>query len=286
MTEEDKCPVAPISQEIALYLDKQGYRDRYAEYTREFFQAREFKWALKHKDESTCNLNHILAPNFLDTMLRRAAKDFSNLHHAMESIAVKVIKNLNLAMAQYYETLDDYTKMEAERAFRLMQITVKQTARDFSTELEGVVSALEEMGCPPTQQLQKHIYLHACYELYPKKLEKVTQGWVFDFNMVLPGVRVEVEKILSNDNIDRSFSKEFTVDSEKKANRGDRVQKLRQLGITYNKVDTKFYGKKDEKGVTSAFHTQSQVDLNKPCRSKQCTKNRTANHTAKRCRFR
>jgi hypothetical protein len=52
------------------------------------------------------------------------------------------IKNLNQAMTQYYETLDDYTKMEAGRAFGLMQIAVKQTARDFYTELEGVVSAL------------------------------------------------------------------------------------------------------------------------------------------------
>ena len=70
-----------------------------------------------------------------------------------------------------------------------------------------------------------------------------------------------MEKILSNDNIDRSFSKEFTVDLEQKANRGDRVQKLRQLGITYIKVDTKIYGKKEEEKVTSAFHAQSQVDL-------------------------
>ena len=77
--------------------------------------------------------------------------------------------------------------------------------------MEEVVSALEEMGCPPTQQLQKHIYLHACYELYPEKLEKATQGWVFDSKLDLPGVRIEVEKILSNDNIDRSFSKEFTA---------------------------------------------------------------------------
>ena len=98
--------------------------------------------------------------------------------------------------------------------------------------MEGVVSALEEMGCPPTQQLQKHIYLHACYELYPEKLEKATQGWVFDSKLDLPGVRIEVEKILSNDNIDRSFSKEFTAELEQKANRGDRVHKLRQLGIT------------------------------------------------------
>ena len=98
-------------------------------------------------------------------MIRRSAKDVSILHHAMERIAVMGIKNLNLALVQYYETLDDYTKMEAGRAFGLMQIAVKQKARDFYTELEGVVSALEEMGCPPTQQLQKHIYLHACYEL-------------------------------------------------------------------------------------------------------------------------
>ena len=84
-----------------------------------------------------------------------------------------------------------------------------------------------------------------------------------------PGVRVAVEKILSNDNIDRSYSKEFTADLEKRANRGDRVQNLRQLGITYNKVDTKIYGKKEEEGVTSAFHAQSQVDLNKPCRNQR-----------------
>ena len=130
-------------------------------------------------------MNHILALNFLDTMIRRLAKDVSILYHAMERVAVMDVKNLNLALAQYYETLDDYTKMEAGRAFGLMQIAVKQTARDFYTELEGVVSALEEMGCPPTPQLQKHIYLHACYELYPEKLEKATQGWVFDSKLDL-----------------------------------------------------------------------------------------------------
>ena len=47
-------------------------------------------------------------------MLRRSAKDVTILHHAMERIAVMDIKNL--ALAQYYETLDDYTKMEAGRA--------------------------------------------------------------------------------------------------------------------------------------------------------------------------
>jgi hypothetical protein len=149
-------------------------------------------------------------------MQPKSAKDVPILHHAMERIAVMDIKSLNLAMAQYYETMDDYMKMEAGRAFRLMQIAVKQTPRDFYTELEGVVSALEKIGCPPIQQLQKHIYLHACYELYPEKLEKATQGWVFNTNMDLPSVRMEVGKILSNDNIDRSFSKEFTVDLEKK----------------------------------------------------------------------
>ena len=34
MTEEDKCPVSLTCQEFALYLDEQGYRNRYAEYTR------------------------------------------------------------------------------------------------------------------------------------------------------------------------------------------------------------------------------------------------------------
>jgi hypothetical protein len=218
-------------------------------------------------------------------MLRRAAKDVPILHHAMEKIAVMDIKNMNLAMAQFYETLNDYTKMQAERAYGLMQIAVKQTARVFYTELEGVVSALEEMGCPPTQQLQKHIYLHACYELYPEKLEKATQGWVLDSNLDLPGVRVEVEKIFSNDNIDRSFSKEFTAELEKRANCRDRVQKLRELGIFYNKVDTKIYGKKEEEEVMSAFHAQSQVNLNKPCRNQRCTKKGVANHTARRRRF-
>ena len=81
-------------------------------------------------------------------MLRRAAIDVPILHHAMERIAVMDTKNL--AMAQYYETLNNFTKMEAGRAFGLMQIAVKQIARDFYTELEGVVSALEEMGCLPT----------------------------------------------------------------------------------------------------------------------------------------
>ena len=61
MTKNDKCPVSTTCQEFALYSDEEGYRDRYAEYTREFFEAREFEWVLKHKDESTANLNHILA---------------------------------------------------------------------------------------------------------------------------------------------------------------------------------------------------------------------------------
>ena len=63
MTEEDKCPVSPTCQEFALYLDEQGYRDKYAEYTREFFEAREFEWALQHKDESTANLNQVFRYN-------------------------------------------------------------------------------------------------------------------------------------------------------------------------------------------------------------------------------
>jgi hypothetical protein len=97
--------------------------------------------------------------------------------------------------------------LEAGREFGLMQIAVKQTTRDFSTKLEEVVNAFEEMGCRLTQQLKKHIYLHACYELSPEKLEKAIQGWVFDFNINLPGVRAEVEKILSNYNIDMKIDR-------------------------------------------------------------------------------
>ena len=47
MTEEDQCPVSPTCHEFASYLDEQGYRDRYAEYTHEFFEAREFEWGIK-----------------------------------------------------------------------------------------------------------------------------------------------------------------------------------------------------------------------------------------------
>jgi hypothetical protein len=41
---------------------------------------------------STADLNHILALNFLDTMLGRAAKNVPILHRAMEKIAAMDIK--------------------------------------------------------------------------------------------------------------------------------------------------------------------------------------------------
>jgi hypothetical protein len=205
MTEEDKCPVSPTCQEFALYLNEQGYRGRFAEYTYEFFEAREFEWALKHKDESTANLNHNLALNFLDTMLRRAAKDVPILHYAMERFAVMDIKILNLTMAQYYKTLDDYTKMEVGIAFGLMQIAVKQTPRDSYRNWKELLVLWRKKVVLQHNNCRNIFFFQACYELYPEKLEKATQGWVFDANMDFPSVRVNIEKILSNDNIDINF---------------------------------------------------------------------------------
>ena len=63
-------------------------------------------------------------------MIRRAAKDDPILHHCFERIAVMDIKGLNMEMARYYQTLDDFTKMEAGRAFGLMGPSVGQTLRE------------------------------------------------------------------------------------------------------------------------------------------------------------
>jgi hypothetical protein len=60
-------------------------------------------------------------------MPRIAAKDVPILHHAIETIAVMDFKNLNLAMAQNYETLDDHTKIRAGIDFGLKQIAMNQT---------------------------------------------------------------------------------------------------------------------------------------------------------------
>ena len=81
-------------------------------------------------------------------MVRRDVKDVLILHHTLEKIAVIGIKNSNLATAQNYETIDNNTNMKAGRAFGLMQIAVKQTARAFDSKSEGVVCALEEIFMP------------------------------------------------------------------------------------------------------------------------------------------
>ena len=67
--------------------------------------------------------------------------------------------------------------------------------------------------------------IHACYELYPEKLEKATQAGSSPLTWTYPLVEWILKKIVRNDDINRSFSKEITAESEKKANRGDRVQK-------------------------------------------------------------
>ena len=245
-TEDVKCPVSPTCQEFALYLDEQGFRDQHAEYSKEFFEAREFEWAIKRKDDSTANLNHINALNFLDTMIRRAAKDVPILHHCFERIAVMDIKGLNMEMARYYQTLDDFTKMEAGRAFGLMGPSVGQTLREFYVEEEGVISALADIGCAPTEEMQKHVLLAASYMFYPEKLERATQRWTFNKAMDFPAVRIGIDKILTDDNIDRSFSTTLTSELAKATHSNDRLKALLNMGKVYNAIDTKIYGKKDE----------------------------------------
>ena len=102
--------------------------------------------------------------------------------------------------------------------------------------------------------------------------------------MDFPAVRIGIEKILTDDNIDTSFSKTLTSELAKATHSNDRLNAFLNTGKVYNATYTKICGKKDESNNATAMNANANGDPNKTCQNRRCNRKGFANHLAKDCK--
>ena len=73
--------------------------------------------------------------------------------------------------------------MKVGRAFPCLEINIGQTLRQFLELLINIIQALKRLGCEPSDQMQKYIYLQAFYWVYENKF--ITETQIFIFNALL-----------------------------------------------------------------------------------------------------
>ena len=80
----------------------------------------------------------------------------------------------------FFRQITDIQKMKVEMAFPCLEIAVGQTLGQFLELLINIIQALKRLGCEPSDQMQKYIYLQAFYWVYENKYITETQSYIFN----------------------------------------------------------------------------------------------------------
>jgi hypothetical protein len=67
------------------------------------------------------------------------------------------------------------------------------------------IQALKSLGCKPSDQMQKYIYLQAFYWVYENKFITETQNFIFNSLLGLAEVVIACEALLTNSNKNTNF---------------------------------------------------------------------------------
>ena len=116
-------------------------------------------WAVENIINSTANATHFNILGWLDAMVRRAASKVPLLHNKLQSIPFYNVTLSKAAFINHFRQLTDIQKMKVGRAFSCVEIAVGQTLRRFLELLINIIQALKRLGCVPSDQVQKFIYI-------------------------------------------------------------------------------------------------------------------------------
>ena len=122
-----------------------------------------YDWAVENIINSTANATHFNILGWLDSMICRAASKVPLIHNKLQSIPYYNVTLLKTAIINQLRQLADMQKMKVGRAFPCLEISVGQTVRQFMELLINILQALKCLGCEPSDQMQKYIYLQAFY---------------------------------------------------------------------------------------------------------------------------
>ena len=92
------------------------------------------------------------------------------LNNKVNMVAFYNINHLKSTIINHFRQLTDFEKLKVGRAFPCLEIGIGQTVRQFLELLINIILALKRLGCEPADQVQKYLYLQACYWVYENKL--------------------------------------------------------------------------------------------------------------------
>ena len=125
---------------------------------------------------STANASHFNVLGWLYSMLRKAASKVSLLNNKLKLVAFYNINHLKSTKINHFRQLTDFQKLKVGRAFLCLEIGIGQTVWQFLELLINIILALKRLRCEPADQVQKYLYLQACYWVYENK----TQSMIFN----------------------------------------------------------------------------------------------------------
>ena len=147
-------------------------------------------------------------------MIRRAASKVPLLHNKLQSVAYYNVAKLKLSIINHYRQLTDLQKIKVGRTFPCLEINIGQTLRQFLELLITIIQALKRLGCEPSDQMQKYIYLQAFYWVYENKFIAETQNFIFNSLLGLADVVIACEGLLTNSNKDPNFQMQYLFNSK------------------------------------------------------------------------
>ena len=133
------------------------------------------------------------------------------LHNKLQSIPYYNVTLLKAEIINHFRQLTDIQKMKVRRAFPCLEIAVGQTLRQFLELLINMIQALKRLGCEPSDQMQKYIYLQAFYWVYENKYITETQSYIFNSLLGLADVVIACEAMLTKSNKDPNFQLQYLV---------------------------------------------------------------------------
>jgi hypothetical protein len=155
--------------------------------------------------------------------------------------------------------------MKVERAFPCLEINIGQFLRQFLELLINIIQASKQLGCEPSDQMQKYIYLQAFYWVYEDKFITETQNFIFKSLLEFADVVIACEALLTKSNKDPNFQMQYLV-----KNKLQRLTPIKELMALL-----------ENKGLVANAAVNSNNNGN--CRNPECNLKGPLRHVPSEC---
>jgi hypothetical protein len=217
-------PVLLSVEELSRYMEERNFHGDGIIYSKELMFSIIHDCAVEKIKNSRANATHFNILGWLNAMVRQAASKVPLLHNKLQSIPFYSVTLLKSEIINHFRQLTDIQKMKVGRAFPCLEIAVGQTLRQLLELLINIIQALKRLGCKPSDQMQKYIYLQAFYLVYDNKYISETQSYIFNSLHGLADVVIACEALLTKSNKNPTFQLQYLV-----KNKAQRLSPMEEL---------------------------------------------------------